>query len=121
MTQVVLGAVGNLLRHTVRGRGVLITGSREVSGLDCVPGSEICVTANERPYLDMARLRTFDDDRTNQHRLRLQIRDFAGNVNTTDRATNDYRSSLVTWLQVETMLEVLVARTTKMTSTARWP
>ena len=102
------GGEANLLRHTVRGRGVLITGSREVSGLDCVPGSEICVTANERPYLDMARLRTFDDDRTNQHRLRLQIRDFAGNVNTTDRyfLLRDYRSSLVdVKARVETMLE----------------
>jgi hypothetical protein len=102
------GGEANLLSHTVRGRGVLITGSREVSGLDCVAGSEICRSTNERPFLDMARLRTFDDGRTNQHKLRLQIRDFAGNVTTVDRyfLLRDYRSSLVDVKgRVETMLE----------------
>jgi len=102
------GGEDTLLTSTVRGRGVLITGSRSISGLTCAQGSVTCVENNERPFIDMARVRTMDEGRTNQHKLRLELRDFAGNVTTVDRyfLLRDYRSSLVDVQgRVVTMLE----------------
>jgi hypothetical protein len=91
------GGEYTVLTNTVLGRGVLITGARSVANLTCAQGAQVCVDVNERPFIDMARLRSFDDGRTNQHKLRLEVRDFAGNVTTVDRyfLLRDYRSSIV--------------------------
>jgi len=83
--------------HTVRGRGVLITGAPRVANLRCIDTDGVCVESNERPLIDMAALRAADDGHAYQHKLRFEVRDFAGNATITDRyfLLRDYRSAIV--------------------------
>jgi hypothetical protein len=86
-----------LMEHRIDGEGIIISGPGQWTGLTCSPTASMCVTNEGRPTLDLKLLREADDGQALQHKLRYEVRDFAGNLTTTDFhfLLRDYRSTLV--------------------------
>jgi hypothetical protein len=96
-----------LMSHRIDGEGIIIAGPAEWTGLACSPTASMCVTTNGSPTLDLKLLREADDGQALQHKLRYEVRDFAGNVTITDFhfLLRDYRSTLV---DVATRMEAML-------------